>query len=75
MIQAKVICLVLFMQDIACALYFALANAGNSIAASIAMIAITTSNSIKVKPIAGARKAGFRSRQSNRLLSESVMRY
>jgi hypothetical protein len=29
---------------------FALLNAGNNIAASIAMIAITTNNSIKVKP-------------------------
>ena len=50
MIQATVICFVLFMQDIACALYFALDNAGNSIAAKIAMIAMTTRSSIKVNP-------------------------
>src|SRR5450631_2530641 len=49
MIQPKVNCLRLFMQEIACAFCLALLKAGNSIAAKMAMIAITTSNSIKVK--------------------------
>src|SRR5690348_16178024 len=38
------------MQSMVCARARALLNAGNSRLASIAMIAITTSNSIKVKP-------------------------
>lgn len=38
------------MHFVRCALDLALANAGKSIEAKIAMIAITTSNSIKVKP-------------------------
>jgi hypothetical protein len=38
------------MQVIACALALALERAGKSIAARIAMIAMTTSNSISVKP-------------------------
>ena len=36
----------------ACALIFALFNAGNSIAARIAMMAMTTSSSIRVNPLA-----------------------
>src|SRR6516225_1173276 len=48
--QASISCLVLFMHRMPCALVLALARAGNSIPARIAMIAITTSNSIKVKP-------------------------
>lgn len=47
---AKVICFVLLMHLMPCALIFALESAGNNIAARIAMIAITTSNSIKVNP-------------------------
>jgi hypothetical protein len=46
---AKVNCFTLLEHDMAWALDFALANAGRSIAARIAMIAITTSNSISVK--------------------------
>jgi hypothetical protein len=38
------------MQDVCFALDFALLSAGNNIAARIAMIAITTNNSISVKP-------------------------
>src|SRR5882672_4192928 len=44
------ICLLLLQQAMALALSLALANAGRSIAARIAMMAITTSNSISVKP-------------------------
>src|SRR6267142_4695320 len=43
------ICFVLFKQAMANALSLALAKAGNSMAARMAMIAITTSNSIRVK--------------------------
>jgi hypothetical protein len=38
------------MQEVCLALHFALLKAGNSIAARMAMMAITTSNSISVKP-------------------------
>ena len=41
----------LFMHAVRCAFSFALANAGKSIAASIAMIAMTTSSSMRVKPV------------------------
>jgi len=40
----------LFRQDIPCALLLALLKAGNNIAARIAMMAMTTNNSIKVNP-------------------------
>src|SRR5689334_4335913 len=50
MIQPSVTCLVLFMQEMAWALILAFDNAGRSMAARIAIIAMTTSNSIKVKP-------------------------
>src|SRR5205809_4121037 len=53
--HASMSCLELLMHEIACALHFALLNAGSSIAASMAMIAITTNNSIKVKADFGAR--------------------
>src|SRR5262245_17212461 len=43
-------CLRLFRQAIAWAFSLAFPNAGSSIAAKIAMMAITTSNSIRVKP-------------------------
>src|ERR1051325_2038607 len=42
-------CLRLLVQFASCAFFFALANAGNSNAARMAMIAMTTSNSIRVK--------------------------
>src|SRR6266571_1926143 len=42
-------------QEIVCAFALALLKAGKSIAARIAMMAITTSNSIKVKPAGGRR--------------------
>src|SRR5262245_12237801 len=48
-LQPTINCLPLFKQAIPCALVFALDNAGISIAARIAMIAITTSNSMSVK--------------------------
>src|SRR5437899_2299204 len=41
-----------------CALTLALVSAGNSIAARIAMIAMTTSNSIKVKALQSAKLLG-----------------
>src|SRR6266567_9527157 len=44
------ICRLLLQQAMALALSLALANAGRSIAARMAMMAITTSNSINVKP-------------------------
>ena len=47
---ASINCLVLFMQEMPCALVFALAKAGRSNAARMAMMAITTSSSIRVKP-------------------------
>src|SRR5579859_3568785 len=45
---ATVNCLMLLMQSICCARNFALDNAGSNIAAKMAIIAITTSNSISV---------------------------
>ena len=50
MIQPSVSCLVQFIQLAAQALCFALFKAGNNMAARIAIIAMTTNNSIKVKP-------------------------
>ena len=41
------------------ALSFAFANAGNSIAARIAMMAITTNNSISVNAVTGSRSVWF----------------
>src|SRR4051812_1983666 len=40
----------LLMHDVACPFCFALESAGNNIPARMAMIAMTTSNSIRVKP-------------------------
>src|ERR1043165_9626574 len=48
--QPRAICLLLFMQGMDCAFILALPNAGSSIAAKIAMMAMTTSSSISVKP-------------------------
>src|SRR5258707_8647668 len=50
--NALEIWLELFKQAICCAFCLALARAGNNIAAKMAMMAITTSSSIKVKPLA-----------------------
>src|SRR5436190_24232056 len=47
--QARPSCLRLFTHLICCAFTLALLSAGNSIEARIAMLAITTSSSIKVK--------------------------
>src|SRR5579862_1178042 len=44
------ICLMLLMQEVCFAFDLALARAGRSIAARIAIMAITTSSSIKVNP-------------------------
>src|SRR5262245_30442911 len=52
--QANDHCLTSLRHVIACALPFAFARAGNSKPARIAMMAITTSNSIKVKPLLSA---------------------
>ena len=51
-VTARPICLQLFRQADWPAFAFALAKAGNSSPASIAIMAITTSNSISVKPLA-----------------------
>src|SRR5882762_6921065 len=51
MITARPICFVLLRQAVANARSFALLNAGSSMAARMAMIAMTTSNSIRVKPL------------------------
>ena len=51
MMVASVSCLTLLRQEMRLARSLALASAGNSRAARIAMIAMTTSNSIKVKPL------------------------
>jgi hypothetical protein len=40
----------LLMQEVCLALVFALLKAGNNMAANMAMMAITTNNSISVKP-------------------------
>ncbi len=48
--HACINCRQLFRQEIPCPLAFALANAGKSMPARIAMMAITTSSYIKVKP-------------------------
>src|SRR4051794_1281677 len=50
MIQEVESCFRLLTHEICCALHFALESAGNSIAARMAMMAMTTSNSINVKP-------------------------
>ena len=42
------------MQFAVCAFFFAAASAGNNIAARMAMMAMTTSNSIKVKAFGAA---------------------
>ena len=43
-------CFRLFMQEVRCAFCFALAKAGNNMAAKIAMMAMTTNSSINVNP-------------------------
>src|SRR6267142_7249493 len=50
MAMPRPICLRLFMQRVWTALALALARAGRSIAARIAIMAMTTSSSIRVKP-------------------------
>ena len=45
------ICFSLFMQKICCALALACASAGRSMAARMAMMAMTTNNSINVNPV------------------------
>ena len=64
MFHARISCFWLLMQDDCVALSLALARAGSNMAARIAMMAITTSNSISVKPVRNARsdlgaKTGF----------------
>src|SRR6185369_3768658 len=55
---ATPICRPLFMHDIACARILAFERAGNTIAARMAMMAMTTSNSIKVKAASTGRNRG-----------------
>jgi hypothetical protein len=66
MIQPSVNCFVLFMQAIPWAFALALLRAGNSIAAKMAMIAITTSSSIKVNPATGIERSFRRLKTSAR---------
>src|SRR6266516_3483717 len=56
MIQASWSCLRLFRQTMAWALALARLNAGRSSAAKMAIIAITTSSSTKLKPLIDSRK-------------------
>src|SRR5260370_4959975 len=49
--QAKPSCLLLFMQEAATALIFALLNTGSNIDARIAIMVMTTSSSIKLNPL------------------------
>ncbi len=58
MMSAMLICLRLLTQDAARAFSRAFAKTGNRMAARIAMIAMTTSSSIRVKPL---RLIGFHS--------------
>ena len=50
MYQANPNCLRLFMHDMPCALVLALERAGKSMPARMAMMAMTTSSSMSVKP-------------------------
>src|SRR5213592_4979391 len=50
--HASTSCLLLFMHMMPCALVLALAKAGKSKLARMAMMAMTTNRSIKVKPLA-----------------------
>src|SRR4030095_5047456 len=58
--MANPVCLRLFAQVIRCALLFARLRAGNNIPARIAMIAMTTSNSMSVKAFGVERAALMR---------------
>src|SRR5216117_866125 len=49
--QASINCLLLLRHLMPCALVFDLASAGSSIEARMAMMAMTTSNSINVNPV------------------------
>src|SRR5271170_6390629 len=60
MIQPSVNCFVLFMQLTAQAFCFALLKAGNNIAAIMAIMAMTTNNSINVKPRGKSNKLSVR---------------
>jgi hypothetical protein len=59
--EAKPICFKLLIHCVALAELFALLKAGRSIEARIAMMAITTSNSISVKPRPPSARAVGRS--------------
>src|SRR5512146_383658 len=58
-LKANPHCFMLFMQVIACALDLALERAGSSIAARMAMMAMTTSSSMSVKASKRERLAGW----------------
>src|SRR6267142_4225604 len=60
MVQPSASCLVLFIQETPWAFCFALIKAGNNMAARMAIMAMTTSNSIKVKPRGKGKKASVR---------------
>src|SRR5215469_3793576 len=60
MIQPSVNCFVLFIHAVPWARCFALLKAGNNIAARIAIMAMTTNNSINVKPCGRGKTKLFR---------------
>src|SRR5664279_3771686 len=70
----SVICLRLLMQLISCAFRFADASAGSSSAARMAMMAMTTSSSIRVNPCGeGLWTEGFVTSNDKQLLSAAPL--
>ena len=65
-------CLELFMQEIICALILARLKAGNSMAARIAIMAITTSSSISVNPPLVKGEAKWRPMNAGGLVGEAT---
>src|SRR2546423_374575 len=78
-VKARAICVLLLTQAMALAFSFALDRAGSSIAARIAIIAITTSNSIRVNAVRSAvclrRSGGLRRPQKKNLRGVAVPRF
>ena len=71
MLQQRVSCLRLFRQEVVLAFSFDLASAGSNIPARIAIIAITTSNSINVNAQTRAQCARVEPSSFRRLISKS----
>src|SRR5438874_6901460 len=76
-VKARAICVLLLTQAMALAFSFALDRAGSSIAARIAIIAITTSNSIRVNAARSAvcLRGGLRRPQKQNLRGVAVPRF